>query len=469
MDYFIKNYRKVYFSVLAMGFFLISVFMLVTLFSDPENILIFKSILTLTLVGLMIFLGLIVYKKSRGDLVNTNDPNDFYYLGFIFTIYSLIAGFLPYAFIEGEVTNEKTVLSAFGLGMLTTFIGLAGRQVLFQLFDKPDDETENTRIRIQNKATQFSDNLQTLTERMNNNMNSFANEFEKANFRITEVSNKFSKQFEKVSSSLEGIENKFNAAINRFVSLADKKESDLLKFSDSLEKAGNSASVSLSKISTNAEKLNDGIQRIDLSVFVALNSEVSKFSTGFSSTLKELTSITVKIKELSETFEPILKSQIELTTSSTESFNKFLKNISEIDKSLATYGSSLTRQLEQFDKIDQSFITLDENLRKVSDSASLFLGNSSESISKFSTNLELISGKMGDLDNSISGMKEAFSSVKISMDNLGPSTEKATALIDNLNNKQSELAERVKASQEMVADTHSELLKALRRITQEIQ
>ena len=444
--------------------------MLVTIKLEQESINSVKGILTATLVGLMIFLGLIIYKKSRGNSVNINDPNDFYYLGFIFTIYSLIAGFLPYAFIPtGEVINEKKVLSAFGLGMLTTFVGLAGRQILLQLFDKPDDETENTRIRIQNKATEFSDSLQKLTERMNNNMDKFANKFEKTNAKITEVSNKFSEQFEKVSTSLEKMENKFDGAINKFVSIADKKESDLLRFSDSLEKAGNSASVSLSKISTNAEKLNDGIQRIDLSVFVALNSEVSKFSTGFSNTLKELTSITAKIKELSETFEPILKSQIELTTSSTKSFNKFVKNISEIDKSLTAYGSSLTKQLEQFDKIDQSFITLDENLRKVSESASLFLGNSSESIGKFSTNLELISGKMGELDGSILGMKEAFSGAKSSMDTLAPSTEKATALIDNLNNKQSELAERVKASQEMVADTHSELLKALRRITQEIQ
>ena len=199
--------------------------MLVTLTLDPESINSFKGILTATLVGLMIFLGLIVYKKSRGNSVNINDPNDFYYLGFIFTIYSLIAGFLPYAFTPtGVALNEKTVLSAFGLGMLTTFVGLAGRQVLLQLFDKPDDETENTRIRIQNKATEFSDSLQKLTERMNNNMDKFANKFEKTNAKITEVSNKFSEQFEKVSTSIEKMENKFDGAINKFVSIQTRKK-----------------------------------------------------------------------------------------------------------------------------------------------------------------------------------------------------------------------------------------------------
>ena len=152
-------------------------------------------------------------------------------------------------------------------------------------------------------------------------------------------------------------------------------------------------SSSLTKVSVNAGKLNDGIQKIDLSVFTALNVEVAKFNTGFAETLKELTSVTSKIKELSVTFEPILKSQIELTTSSTESFNKFVKNISDIDKSLTAYGSSLTKQLEQFDKIDKSFVNLDENLRKVSESATLFLGNSSESIEKFSNSLESISGR----------------------------------------------------------------------------
>ena len=40
--------------------------------------------------------------------------------------------------------------------MLTTFVGMAGRQILLQLFDKPDVDTENTQIRIKNSA-EFSE------------------------------------------------------------------------------------------------------------------------------------------------------------------------------------------------------------------------------------------------------------------------------------------------------------------------
>ena len=109
----------------------------------------------------------------------------------------------------------------------------------------------------------------------------------------------------------------------------------------------------------------------------------------------EITSITASIKEMSKTFEPILKSQIELTTSSTKLFNTFVKNIEKIDSSLSQYVESLDKQLEQF-KEDTSFNTLDENLRKVSESVEV-LGTSSQSIEMFAKNLSTVSVNLEDL------------------------------------------------------------------------
>ena len=158
------------------------------------------------------FLGFLIYKKSTTIYINVNDPDYFYYLGFIFTIGSLIAGFLPIAF--GGITQRfqyETILSAFGLGMLTTLIGLIGRMVLIQLFEKTDADTESAVEKISITAEGFSESLQKVNYRINNDMKQFAEEFKKTNTQITKATNKFSAQLEKSTSSIESLEKKMEA------------------------------------------------------------------------------------------------------------------------------------------------------------------------------------------------------------------------------------------------------------------
>ena len=203
-----------------------STFMLVTIQSDATNIPL-KILLTVTLVLLMIFLGIITYNKSKTDFFSSNDPDNFYYLGFIFTIASLIAGFIPFAYtdVKDLSENQNAVLSAFGLGMLTTFVGMAGRQIMLQLFDKTDVDTEDTQIRIKNSAEKFSRNMQRVTNRMDNSMNEFADNLKTTNTQITKITNKFSDQFGKIADSFTVVEERLNGSVAKFISLTEKKRS----------------------------------------------------------------------------------------------------------------------------------------------------------------------------------------------------------------------------------------------------
>ena len=58
--------------------------------------------------------------------------------------------------------------------MLTTLVGLVGRMVLIQLFDKTDADTESAVVKITNAAEGFSRTLQQVNVRISNDMIQFA-------------------------------------------------------------------------------------------------------------------------------------------------------------------------------------------------------------------------------------------------------------------------------------------------------
>jgi hypothetical protein len=86
--------------------------------------------LTLSIMGAYL---IVLSAKARSPHAHENDADTFYYLGFLFTLATLIRSFWPYMpfFHAGEPqVTEGDVLGLFGLGLVTTLVGLAGRLVL---------------------------------------------------------------------------------------------------------------------------------------------------------------------------------------------------------------------------------------------------------------------------------------------------------------------------------------------------
>jgi len=82
-------------------------------------------------VGLMVVYGVVLWIRSRTEHASENDGETFYYLGFIYTLVTLVATFAP-LLNSAERPESRHVLGLFGLGLITTFVGLTGRIVFAQ-------------------------------------------------------------------------------------------------------------------------------------------------------------------------------------------------------------------------------------------------------------------------------------------------------------------------------------------------
>jgi len=82
-------------------------------------------------VGLMLIYGVVLWFRSRTQHASEGDGETFYYLGFIYTLATLVATFAP-LLNTSERPDTRQVLGLFGLGLTTTFVGLAGRIVFAQ-------------------------------------------------------------------------------------------------------------------------------------------------------------------------------------------------------------------------------------------------------------------------------------------------------------------------------------------------
>jgi hypothetical protein len=96
-------------------------------------------------VGLMVVYGAVLWIRSRTPYAADGDGETFYYLGFIYTLTTLIATFAP-LLNSSQRLEARHVLGLFGLGLITTFVGLAGRIVFAQASaDGPASPEDNAR------------------------------------------------------------------------------------------------------------------------------------------------------------------------------------------------------------------------------------------------------------------------------------------------------------------------------------
>jgi len=100
--------------------------------------------MTALVVGLMLVYGVFLWIRSRTAYASETDGETFYYLGFIYTLATLVASFAP--LLNSPARPEsRHVLGLFGLGLITTFVGLAGRIVFAQTASGPAQPEHDAR------------------------------------------------------------------------------------------------------------------------------------------------------------------------------------------------------------------------------------------------------------------------------------------------------------------------------------
>lgn len=121
--------------------------------------------MTALVVGLMVVYGIVLWVRSGTAYASETDGETFYYLGFIYTLATLVATFAP-LLNSTERPESRQVLGFFGLGLITTFVGLAGRIVFAQASSGALASPENDARRLGDAYTEAARAIERSTVRI---------------------------------------------------------------------------------------------------------------------------------------------------------------------------------------------------------------------------------------------------------------------------------------------------------------
>jgi methyl-accepting chemotaxis protein len=205
-------------------------------------------------VLLMLIYGYIAFRIPEVRLRADRLGDNFYYLGFIFTLASLSAALIQF---RGGV-RVHDLLGSFGIALVTTIVGIAGRVVFLQMRSEIDDVEEAVRRDL---ATTAADLRAQLGETIR--------EFETFRTALLQTVHETQQQLAMSAKS--------------HVEAVDAVTSANRNHASSLNESMKSIAQSVKTASERAEKISIPNER--------LNSQLGEFATGLESLLKRLTGI----------------------------------------------------------------------------------------------------------------------------------------------------------------------------------
>jgi hypothetical protein len=178
-------------------------------------------------VGLMIVYGVALWIRSRTAHASEGDGETFYYLGFIYTLATLVATFAP-LLNSSERPDIRHVLGLFGLGLSTTFVGLVGRIVFAQTFTEAPTRPEDSARRLGDAYAEAAHAIERSTVRIvhaQRRAEGHLNEsYSGAIEAIRTLAARATEQFDTMSKQ---VLNQFSAAIERVTTQADATFAEL--------------------------------------------------------------------------------------------------------------------------------------------------------------------------------------------------------------------------------------------------
>jgi uncharacterized protein YoxC len=170
----------------------------------------------------------------------------FYYLGFTLSIGSLLAALDP--FHLGAEIDAKRIFHLFGLGMLTTIIGVVGRTGLQIFYRTPSENLESTNKRLIEEAEVFLGRIRNLSESVATTAEGTANYLER---RVTPALGAVGISLDDLRSKVEGV----TEAAAAIKSTGERSVTALDEFAIAHERAAREAVTQSDKLATSQKDL----------------------------------------------------------------------------------------------------------------------------------------------------------------------------------------------------------------------
>lgn len=275
---------------------------------------------------LIILYGIYIWRRGKTKYASEADPDTLYYLGFIFTLVTLIASFLPFLHEQSKLSVEK-VLGIFGLGMTTTFIGLSGRIILSQFKADPVDRVDTSTERI-------ASSIDTLTLKLDH----FARDIEGSN-------NKFSTSYKDLARETINISTDFKDKMKNISS--DTAES-MKKITDNTIQT---LKTTLHEFTESVKSINIPIDKIKES----LNEPVTELAEAMKKTSKSIGTFDKKFSTASDSLDKIIENIIVLI----EIYNKYIEKATGVLTGFETATKNINGLAEGLDKVSDTIKLLE--------------------------------------------------------------------------------------------------------------
>jgi hypothetical protein len=472
----IQNYRQLYSWSLYGGliFLIISKFFFRLI--DTESGTSFSASYFIAIW--MLFILYVLWKKSE-DNYEESDADYYYYLGFIFTISTLAISFVPDVLSTRSFKpiSQVEILKSFGLGLITTILGLVGRILLYQKYEKHIVGAEDAVQRMSIVGDRFAKQLNTLTISMRTNLEQISQSYDASAHDLNKSTVKLSEEITHLSLNLQELRKVTTKSINQieksslgFSAALQSNVATLLNSAESISKSSAYFSDAVTHFSTkllDSDKINN---------FNELVSKAGERFAEFANLLKECSG------------------QIQLTEQTLGSLNSLLiRSNSNFDNGFSELNDSLRKSYKTFSEVIVNLhVSMEVFQTSISDISNFpeILKKSEISVDVFNSALSKVSTSIKELEhiplafnsinnqiNQINLSDQAIKKIVFELESIHKSlndtsidiAQKTANAFSSSIKTQEEFLNNLQNSQNAVIDTHSALIAAIKNIKSEFE
>jgi hypothetical protein len=476
MNILVKNYKKIYFFSLFGGVvFLFSAKQLSNYIDNGQNIWLQSSAFV---IAWMLFLLSILWKKSEDDY-EESDADYYYYLGFILTISTLAISFVPeVVFSQGsKAISNRDLLTSFGVGLITTIIGLIGRIVLYLKYERHITGAEDAVQRMSIVGDRFAKELATLTSSMRSNLEVISHSYDSSTSDLISSTGKLSNQIDLLAAEIQKLRFAASAAALDIGSATNKFEESLLISTKSTQStaevfsgAGKIFSSSIDEFTLKLaetmpfESLKGDLSRVQVSLL--------EFVGSLKSSNEHANSLGNNLGRLSEVIDTSgagigsrLSVLSDLLAAETVGFQIHSGSLKE-------FAESISRQSTKISEFEIKIGSLCENLNgldKNFDQARRIFSGLSELEANFNSLNTQFSG-FASMNLPLKAVSIELEKVVTQLGSMNTDWSlKASRLFDDALHSQREFVENLKTSQDALNETHTALIDAIKSIKSQFQ
>jgi methyl-accepting chemotaxis protein len=375
-----------------------------------------------------IFVTLIMFgyayfaKEKTPEVYRTKDFADsFYYLGFIFTVASLI---VTLRFMGDEPTNTF-VLSQFGVALFTTLIGLTGK-LYFALYLKSEPD------RIEDLIHQAEMALQAVSE-----------QGDKYRMMLQAVTNNTETALKTATQTLGlTIENLATPLTQPFEDIAN----NFSNVQDRIRQSHENLEVEIAGLGTQ------------------LTSSVESLTSALRESQEESESIGELFPEVRTNLEQLTEAFQNVTSEINSSKNAFGTLIQESTSTLGTSAEVVARSAESLDQVISGMLTQTTGGREA---ISEGVAASTESIRQYATELREAAEALREV--AVGPWKEATDFMVLDSERFSEAVQQASVQMDGLTSSTARMTQGEEQTAEALVNVKNELTQAVRALKEELE